>query len=55
MKVTAITDTHFGHAMLVNNGHREAGYEIKILRSIQDTKGDILIHTGDFCIDDNPW
>ncbi len=56
MKITAVTDTHFGHEMLVKNRHREEGYEKKLLRSIQDTKGDILIHTGDFCIGgDEKW
>lgn len=55
MKVTAITDTHFGHDMLVRNGYRSPGYEMQLLHSLR-RGGEVLIHTGDFCIgNDAVW
>lgn len=49
MKIYALTDTHFGHALMIHVG-RPIGYELKILGALSRTQGDILIHCGDFCI-----
>ncbi len=50
MKIYATTDTHLGHQMLVDHGHRPAGFEDLILRNIAKLQGDLLIHCGDICI-----
>lgn len=50
MKIYVTTDTHFGHEMLVTNGHRESGYEEKILSNFAKLSGDIFLHLGDICI-----
>ena len=56
MKYYLITDTHFGHEMLVRNKHREIGYEDKILNNLRKKSGDVLIHLGDICIGkDEEW
>lgn len=56
MKIYAISDTHFGHEMLVNHEHRPTGFEYKILKSLHDGSGDLLIHCGDFCMgEDEKW
>lgn len=55
MKIYILTDTHFGHKMLVNNNHREFGFEEKILDNLYKTKGDILLHLGDFCIGNDAY
>jgi len=62
MKYWITTDTHFGHKMLLDNGHREEGFEKRILRALEDVQNfskppsDILIHLGDFCIgEDEKW
>lgn len=50
MKYYITTDTHFGHNMLVENKHRDYGYEEIILNNIEKIKGDVFIHLGDICI-----
>lgn len=56
MKYYITTDTHFGHAMLVNHGYREEGFETKILSQLSKVDGDVLLHLGDFCIgNDELW
>lgn len=56
MKVYLTTDTHFGHAMLVNNDHRSEGFEERIFEELKKVSGDLLIHLGDICIgDDSRW
>lgn len=56
MKVYITTDTHFGHEMLVNNGHRPDGFEALILDGLSKVQGDLLIHLGDICIgQDEYW
>ena len=52
------SDTHFGHANLVEMGIRKSGYEQILLRHFQDTIGhdDVLIHLGDVSFqDDHVW
>lgn len=56
MRIFATSDTHFGHEMLVRNGHRRAGFEEDLLKSLRARTGDLLIHCGDFCIgEDEKW
>jgi calcineurin-like phosphoesterase family protein len=56
MKYYLITDTHFGHDMLIKNNHRESGYESVILKNLSKKSGDVLIHLGDICIGkDEEW
>ncbi len=50
MKIYAISDTHFGHEKLVTLSNRPEDFTKRILRALQDVKGDVLIHCGDFCI-----
>jgi calcineurin-like phosphoesterase family protein len=64
-----ITDTHLGHASLVEDKFRPAGFEDKILRGLENcfrgrsdwtenlsTADDTLIHLGDVCFgDDEKW
>lgn len=51
MKYYLLSDTHFGHAMLIDKGLREEGFEEKILKGLTILGGDdILIHLGDVCI-----
>lgn len=49
IKYWCVSDTHFGHDMLVKNDHRKKGFEedilIDILKNI--SAGDIVIHLGD--------
>ncbi len=49
--VWIVSDTHFGHEMLVSIG-RPAEFEKKIIKNLtqQVKPGDTLIHLGDFCI-----
>lgn len=56
MKIYLITDTHFGYEMLSDHEHQPIGFEAKILESLSQVKGDMLIHLGDFCIgNDKDW
>lgn len=50
MKIFAISDTHFNHQVLTERGFRPDGFGQKILNNLFCSKGDILIHCGDFCI-----
>lgn len=51
MKHRVISDTHFGHELLVNLWDRKKWYEYKIDRSLKKlTKDDVLIHLWDICI-----
>jgi calcineurin-like phosphoesterase family protein len=47
-----VSDTHFGHKMLVDKGFRSEGFENQIIKnwnySVQPT--DTVIHLGDFCL-----
>ncbi len=47
-----VSDTHFGHKMLVNAGHREAGFEDKFIEAWNDTilPIDTVFHLGDFSL-----
>lgn len=50
MKIWLLTDTHFGHAKLLEWGRPE-GYEERIFQKLKMIKaGDTLYHLGDFCI-----
>lgn len=47
------TDTHFDDALLVQKGHREAGYEKDIFKNLQQLgSSDVLFHLGDICRED---
>ena len=51
MKVQVISDTHFGHQKLVDEGKRTAGYESAIRQSvIRECTGAVVIHLGDVSI-----
>lgn len=46
-----ISDTHFCHTKLIEQGHRPADFEERIKRHLRVVKpGDILIHLGDICM-----
>ena len=52
MNIIIFTDTHFGHRMLVEKGHRPLFFEEKILQSTKSlfslkTSTDFVIHLGD--------
>jgi len=53
MKVFAISDTHFGHDKLSEVFGRPVDFGERILSNLSKSKGDILIHCGDFCIGDD--
>jgi len=56
-KTWLITDTHFGHKMLLNHGRPEHFSDL-IFENLQKLvqPGDTLIHLGDICIgDDEKW
>lgn len=42
MKYFILTDTHFGHSMLTSNGHRDHGFEQKIIDNLKRVTGDVL-------------
>jgi calcineurin-like phosphoesterase family protein len=54
MKRWVIADTHFGHKMLVDDGHRPEGFEDKIIANwthmVQPK--DLVIHLGDVALPD---
>lgn len=53
-----ITDTHFGHARILEFCGRPLGFEQTILRRLESTikPDDVLYHLGDFCIgNDERW
>jgi calcineurin-like phosphoesterase family protein len=52
-----LSDTHFGHQMLVDKGFRPKDFEELILDGLQGNgEGDVLIHLGDFCMgQDSLW
>jgi len=50
MKIFAISDTHFNHAMLVEKGYRPADFIEQICTNLERASGDLLIHCGDFAI-----
>lgn len=50
MKIYCTSDTHFGHNMLIDNGHRPFDFSDRLLESLSKNEGDLLIHCGDFCI-----
>ena len=52
MNYYVIADTHFGHEEMVTQFGRPAGYETKIMRSVDliDKPGNVLIHLGDVCL-----
>jgi len=51
-----ISDTHFGHDMLVKEGLRKEGFEQGIFEDIENSvrPGDVLIHLGDVSFYDHP-
>ncbi len=49
MRVFVISDTHFNHKKLIDWGRPE-DFETRILKSLSQHKGDLLIHCGDFSI-----
>ncbi len=58
MKIWLITDTHFGHAKMIEYCGRPKGFEWLILTALNKAvrAGDLLIHLGDFCIGkDEDW
>jgi len=56
MKIYAISDTHFGHDRLQHMGAgRPADFGERILENLVKTKGDLLIHCGDFCIGEDQF
>lgn len=54
MRIWLVSDTHFGHAMLVEEGHREFNYEQKVIDNIKAVvkPDDLLINLGDFAFKD---
>ena len=56
MNIWLITDTHFGHDMLIKYG-RPDDFTQRIFKNIEVIKtGDMVIHLGDFCIGkDEHW
>jgi calcineurin-like phosphoesterase family protein len=51
MSIWLISDTHFGHELLVNKGFRKKGFEKVVLKNLSRlSKNDILIHLGDICL-----
>ena len=52
MKIWVISDTHFGHSMLVKNGYRQEGFENVIIKNWNQRVNplDTVIHVGDFCL-----
>ena len=59
MKYLITTDTHFGHEMLIEKGHRESNFSETILNNIKQVQGKeniIFIHLGDMFIgNDKYW
>ena len=52
MKIYVMTDSHLGHEKLLSYGDRQKGYELEIIKSIQQLPNnlDLCIHLGDVCI-----
>lgn len=50
MSIFATSDTHFGHTKLVTIGRRPRDFGERLLSSIAENSGDMLVHCGDFCI-----
>lgn len=49
MNCFIISDTHFFHDTMVENGYRPEGYEQKICKALSSIPSDsVLIHLGDF-------
>jgi calcineurin-like phosphoesterase family protein len=56
MKIYAVSDTHFGHEKLITLANRPEDFTERLLKSIRQGSGDLLIHCGDFCIgEDKRW
>jgi len=58
MNYWILTDTHFGHAKMIEACSRPNDFEKKILDNVSFhcKPEDVLIHIGDFCIgDDEKW
>lgn len=56
MKIFLTTDTHFGHRKMEEYCGRPPDFESRILKKLAQTRPDILIHLGDFCIgNDERW
>ena len=50
MKIFATSDSHFGHARLVELTGRPSDFGDRLLASVAKNSGDLLIHCGDFAI-----
>ncbi len=51
MKIWIYADTHFGHDMLVEHGHRPYDFEHRIFNALRKIPAeDVLLHLGDVCI-----
>jgi len=52
LKYWLLPDTHFGHHKMQEYCGRAEGFEEKILKNVGQwvSRGDVLIHLGDFCI-----
>ncbi len=50
MTIYAISDTHFGHAKIVELSGRPEDFSERILKNLATLNGDILIHCGDFAL-----
>jgi len=50
-----LADTHFGHRMLIDEGHRPDGYDTKIINlwRMLVKEDDLLIHLGDVALPDS--
>ena len=56
MKIYVTSDTHFGHAKLVEYSGRPTNFTGLIFKNLGNENGDLLIHCGDICIgDDDKW
>jgi calcineurin-like phosphoesterase family protein len=55
MKRWVIADTHFGHQMLIDEGHRPAGYDQRIIKQwcALVANDDLIIHLGDVALPDS--
>lgn len=56
MKIFATSDTHFGHEKLITLSDRPDDFGSRIMKSLKQNSGDLLIHCGDICIGhDDMW
>lgn len=55
MKRWVTTDTHFGHKMLIDEGHRPADFDQRIIKQwhMLVAEEDLIIHLGDVALPDS--